>query len=110
MGCPRLGHHLGFKVASVHCLQVGYDGRVREVFTKCAHGTQPVGQQERRAGFEPIYAASQGHCRSLYCLVKIDQIERYLNGWFVHSWCEVWVKNLRVKDANAEPLSSREKN
>ena len=51
VGGASLGHHLCFKVAAIHRLQVGHDRDVRESLTQGADAVQTLGQDERGACF-----------------------------------------------------------
>ena len=61
VGGSGLGHHLRFEVAAVHRLQVGHDRDVREGLAQGADAMETLGQDERSARFEPIYARPHGH-------------------------------------------------
>ena len=67
-----LRHHLGFEIAAVHRLQVGDDGMVREAFAQRRDRVQPLGQDQRRAGLEPVDAGVDGDLRG---------VERLRRGW-----------------------------
>ena len=69
------GHHLGFQVAAIHGLEIGYDRRAGEALAKGAHAVEPFGEDQRRAGFQPIDSGAE---RSLCCddgFVDVCEVE-----------------------------------
>ena len=84
MGCPGLGHHFGFEVASVHCLQVGYDGSIRKVLPEGTDGIQSMRQEEGGSCLQPVHSSAESHGRSFNSLVEIYEIEGNLDSGFVH--------------------------
>ena len=51
-----LEHHLGFQPGAVHRLEIGDDGHIGEVGAEGANTVQPLGQDQRRADFQPVDA------------------------------------------------------
>ena len=75
----RLGHHFRLQVATVHRLEVGDDGVVREPAVELLDGAQALGQQQRRAGLEPVHAGCDGRLGHLERLGEVGQVERDLD-------------------------------
>ena len=65
-----LGHHLGLEVPAVHRLQVGDDRMVREARAQRLDRAQPLRQDQRRAGLEPVDAGIDGDRGGLERLVE----------------------------------------
>ena len=60
-----LGHHLGFEIAAVHRLQIGDDRRVGKSLAQGPHAVHALGDDQRRAGFQPIDAGPHGQLGGL---------------------------------------------
>jgi len=75
VGRAGLGHHLGLEVAAVHRLQVSDDWDLREALAQGAHAVQPLGEDERRAGLEPVHARPAGHGRGVEGLLDVGEVQ-----------------------------------
>ncbi len=75
----RARHHLGFQVAAVHRLQVGDDRMVGEARPQCLDRTQPVREEQRRAGFQPVHSGCDADGRRVEGLVQRREVERELD-------------------------------
>ena len=74
-----LGHHLGFEIAAVHRLEVGDDGDAGESSAEAADAVEAFGEDERRAGFEPVDAGAEGHLGGVEGFLKVGEVERDLD-------------------------------
>jgi hypothetical protein len=72
---PGLRHHLRLEVSSVHRLQVRDDRHPRESLAQRAHPAQPLGQDQRRPGLQPVHPRAQSDLGGAQGLVEIGEIE-----------------------------------
>ncbi len=75
VGGSRPGHHLCLEVAAVHCLEVGHDRHLGEGGPQLPDTMQALGQNQRRAGLQPVNAGSTGDRCGLEGLIDIGQIK-----------------------------------
>ena len=88
VGGARLGHHLGFEVATVHRLQVSDDGRVWKRFPQGADAVQPFGENEWRASLQPIDPGTHGQRGGFEGFIDVGEVEGDLDNGF-HGGLEV---------------------
>jgi hypothetical protein len=53
----RLGHHLGFEIATIHCLEISDNGHGGKRFAQGAHAVQTLGKDERGARIASVAVA-----------------------------------------------------
>jgi hypothetical protein len=71
--------------ASVHRLQVRDDGMTRKPFAELLHRVKSVGEQQRRAGLEPVHARFDGDRSGLDRFVNRRQVQRQLDDWMLQA-------------------------
>ena len=89
----RLGHHLGFEISAIHRFEVGDDRMIRETRAQSFDGVQPFGEEQRRAGFQPVDAGLDGDGGGLDRFVERGEIERELDDRIlqvIEATHEVW--------------------
>lgn len=88
------GHHLGFEVAAIHCLQVGDDRSVGKGLPEFANAMKSFGEDERSASLKPIDASAHREGGCFKGFVDVSEIERDLNNW-PHPWT-LFLFNLEI--------------
>ena len=71
----RLRHHLGLEIPAIHRFQIGDDRMIGKPAAKLLDGAQALGQEQRRAGLQPVHAGLDRDRRRLECLVERREIE-----------------------------------
>ena len=77
--CARFRHHLGFEIAAVHRLEIRHDRLLREPGVKLFDRMQPLRQQQRRAGLEPVHTSFDRHRCRVDGFLDTGEIERELH-------------------------------